>query len=341
MIMENTLVSVLMCFYNEKECFLRKSIESILNQTYRNIEFVIIGDCPPNNNLPNVVREYMAKDSRIHYFQNEVNLGLTKSLNKGLSLCKGEYVVRMDADDISLPDRIQKQVCYMDKHPKVFASGGGGYAIDENDNIIRRIEVPTGYKQLLKTSLTTSPLLHPSAILRCNEKSSVSYDENFRYAQDYALWISLMEKDLRSVTNIKAPLIKYRYSSGQIFTKHKEEQQACADRLLKRIEKLYNLIIPEENDKTWKSLLRGRDLCDEQYEPYLEFISNFRKMNSHVSGFIRRYITNLLIVHFLTFEKNSCNKSIISFKYITYSMRECCFNIRYLMLCFMVDLKSI
>lgn len=336
--MDNTLVSVLMCFYNEKEGFLRESIESILNQTYRNIEFIIIGDSPPNNILPIVVREYAEKDSRIIYYQNESNIGLTKSLNKGLNLCKGEYVVRMDADDISLPDRIQKQVRYMDKHPRLVASGGGAYAIDENGAIIRRINVSSCFKDIVKTSIITSPILHPSAIIRLSD--TIRYDETFRYAQDYALWISLMERDMLCVSNMGSPVIKYRYSSGQIFTKHKDEQMACANRLIKRINALHNIIVPSEDESNWNDLIRGLGLQMDRREVYEKIISSFNRKNTHVKVFVRKHISNILLKNLLALEKKGGLVQSVSTNYLKKSYKEKCFNFRFLLSCILEDARS-
>jgi glycosyltransferase involved in cell wall biosynthesis len=334
--MESPLVSVLMCFYNEKEDFLRKSIESILNQSYKKIEFIIIGDCPPNN-LPEVVKAYQLNDSRIVFYENPQNLGLTKSLNIGLSKCKGKYIVRMDADDISLPDRIEKQVRFMEKHPDLIASGGCAYAIDEEDHITHRISVSTRFHRILKTTVTASPILHPSAIIRRNSDFHIEYDESFKYAQDYALWVAILEKYLRGISNINSPVIKYRYSSGQIFKKHKDEQKDCADRLLKRIEKLYDITIRSEYNDVWETLLRNRDLQESQLNIYEEFIRVFRRDNTRVKAFIIKHISNILIINYLSIKKRGHVKSLASVNYILTSLEESCFDIKFLLASMRLD----
>ena len=104
------MISVIMSTYKEDEELLRESIESILNQTYKDIEFIIILDYPDNEIHQKVICEYASKDKRVHFYINQKNLGLTKSLNRGISLCTGDYIARMDADDISLSDRLEKQL---------------------------------------------------------------------------------------------------------------------------------------------------------------------------------------------------------------------------------------
>ena len=103
------LISVLMSTYNETESELSQSIESILHQTYRNIQFLIVNDNPANPTLAHTLSRYAASDSRIQIVENEQNLGLVASLNRGWKLAKGQYIARMDADDIALPHRLESE----------------------------------------------------------------------------------------------------------------------------------------------------------------------------------------------------------------------------------------
>ena len=116
--MERTkpLISVIMSTYREDEQFLRKAIESILIQTYTEFEFLIVADDPKNNELIEILREYEKKDARIHIYINKKNMGLANSLNALLKVAQGEFIARMDADDISMPDRLENQIVYMRQH---------------------------------------------------------------------------------------------------------------------------------------------------------------------------------------------------------------------------------
>ena len=107
-------ISVLMSVYNESEHILRSSISSILEQSYTDFEFIIINDNPKNNEINKVLMS--VKDSRVKIINNPNNLGLVKSLNKGLEVASGEYIARMDADDIAVRDRLQKQLSYLEKN---------------------------------------------------------------------------------------------------------------------------------------------------------------------------------------------------------------------------------
>lgn len=113
------MVSVLMSVYGEPLEWLREAVGSILQQTYTDFEFIIVNDNPEREELDGFLRESATGDRRIHIIRNPENIGLTKSLNIGLRECRGRYVARMDADDVSHSTRFEKQVAYMDAHPDV------------------------------------------------------------------------------------------------------------------------------------------------------------------------------------------------------------------------------
>lgn len=125
-------VTVLMAEYNTKEEELRKSIESILNQTYENFEFLIIDDCSDKKS-EQIIKSY--NDDRIKFYRNEENLGLAKSLNKGLELASTDYIVRMDTDDIAHIDRIEKQINFAINHPEYSIISSKANCIGENRKI--------------------------------------------------------------------------------------------------------------------------------------------------------------------------------------------------------------
>ena len=126
-------ISVIMSVYNTNKSFLAEAIESILNQTYPNFEFIIIDDNSTDGSL-SIIEQYMSKDDRIVLIKNKTNIGLTKSLNKGLKLAKGQYIARMDADDVSLPDRFKQQIEYMENNSHVTVIGGIAYSGAEVTN---------------------------------------------------------------------------------------------------------------------------------------------------------------------------------------------------------------
>ena len=196
-------VSVLMPVYKTPEKYLRETIESILNQTYRDFEFLILDDCPAQR-VESVVKSY--KDERIKYFQNEKNMGISLSRNKLLDLSQGEYLAVMDHDDISLSERFEKEVAYLDAHPEVGVVGTW-YETFPNVKLKKRLVVNS---QIEKELMYGCSVLHPSSMIRkaVLEKNHLRYEDEFTPAEDYALWCRLIGKT--KFANIPEVLYRYR-----------------------------------------------------------------------------------------------------------------------------------
>ena len=207
-------VSVLMPVYNTKEEYLREAIESILNQTFTDFEFIIIND-GSTNNAEEVIKSY--KDSRIKYYAQE-NHGLIYTLNYGLSLCKGEYIARMDSDDISLPFRFEKQIEVLDKNSNIGIVGGLIKFFQDMDKIVYYAEKPQYIDMILCNQLG-----HPVVMMRKSmlDKFNLKY-ENFLYAEDYELWSRAIK--YTEIYNLQEILLKYRHSSSCVSVKYSEIQ---------------------------------------------------------------------------------------------------------------------
>ena len=188
---QKTRVTVLMPVYNG-ERFLREAIDSILNQSYQDFEFLIIDNASTDQSR-NIVLSY--NDKRIQFIQNSENLGLEKSLNKGIRQAKGEYIVRMDCDDISLPQRLQKQIDFMDTNPRVAVCGSWVETFGDDNNIWK---FPLNNEEICCGLLFYSALAHPSVVLRKDlfVDNKFFYDElqRFEWAEDYELWVRISQK---------------------------------------------------------------------------------------------------------------------------------------------------
>ncbi len=214
-------VTVLMSVYNSQK-YLRQSIESILNQTFKDFEFLIIDDGSTDKSA-DIIRSY--SDACIRLIQNEKNTGLTCSLNKGLKLARGEYIARQDADDISLPERLEKQVRFLDEHVNVCLLSSSIIMVDvtgKEIGIWRLSANNNTIKQNLFRGL--NQFSHPSSIFRkrCLEKVG-GYREAFDVAQDYDLWLRIAEEF--EVANIEEPLCKYKVWPDTISTRNKTKQK--------------------------------------------------------------------------------------------------------------------
>jgi glycosyltransferase involved in cell wall biosynthesis len=167
------------------ESYLRAAIDSILNQTFTDFRFIIIDDGSTDSSV-DIIKSYT--DQRIELVQNETNLKLIATLNKGLEMCKADYIVRMDADDLSLPKRIEKQVEFMDAHPDVVCSGT--WFTDFDDNYSKDVRYETEDTQIRIRHLYQTQIAHPTAIWRndCIKKHNLKFDFSFPHCEDYEFW---------------------------------------------------------------------------------------------------------------------------------------------------------
>lgn len=179
------LITVIMSVYNEKESYLKESIESILSQSFSDFEFIIIDD-GSGSYIQKLLLKYEKKDKRIRLHKNKNNLGLTKSLNIALALAKGKYVARIDSDDIADSRRLEKQLDFMEKNPSYALCGSWSYLIDQNGNITGEKKSPTDYKRIKKSLVFYNFFTHSSLFFRRDIALSMGgYNENLKKAQDY------------------------------------------------------------------------------------------------------------------------------------------------------------
>jgi glycosyltransferase involved in cell wall biosynthesis len=191
-----------MSIYNGKK-FLSKSIKSVLNQTYTNYEFIIIDDASKDNSL-DLMNSYALKDNRIKIIKNKVNIGLTKSLNKGISIAQGEFIVRQDGDDFFLPNHLEKLLFFFNNNPEYAFCGVNGFSIQNKKDLLNFFE----FNDIRKNLLFRNCFNHSGIVIRKKifEKYG-KYDETYRYGQDYELWCRLIYKYGLKGANLKDWLI--------------------------------------------------------------------------------------------------------------------------------------
>lgn len=228
---ESPLVSVVMATFNETPDMVGKAIESILNQTYTNLELFILDDST-NELTRNKIDSYLI-DERVKVIRSENRMGFVPALNKGLSLTSGKYVARMDGDDISLSDRFEKQVAFLEENGDVFVLGGQMNIINENDEVTSERKYPIGKRQILKYELFRCPIAHPTAMFRHELlEKGFKYDENLKRAEDLNLWLSIQKAGYR-IENLNEKLLNYRVC-GSLAQKRGREQWKNNYRIRKR-----------------------------------------------------------------------------------------------------------
>lgn len=209
------LVSVVMPVFNA-ERFVGEALQSILNQTYTKFEFIIIDDGSKDNSLA-IIKKYA--DPRIRLIALDKNEGIVHALNTGLKLANGKYIARMDADDISLPNRLALQVAFMERYADVGLLGTQHVAING-----RARSFPLEHTDLVWYMLNASPLVHSSVMLRVEvlKQYSLCYDKAFEFAEDLELWTRMSK--VTQVANLPQRLIKYRYH----FATHQRNKDTAA-----------------------------------------------------------------------------------------------------------------
>lgn len=219
-------LAVLMAVFNNAET-LEEAIKSILNQTYKDFQFVIVNDASTDESNQ-ILTRFVKKDSRIKLINNQHRLGLTKSLNKGLKTIKTKYIARMDADDLALPKRFKKQLEYLESHPKIALLGTAAFLIDFKGKKLKLKTYPINNHHLKKLILHFCPFIHPTWMIRRSTLNQVGeYNEKFTFAQDYELALRIMTKF--KTANLPEPLLKYRVNSDQaISLKNLKAQERLA-----------------------------------------------------------------------------------------------------------------
>lgn len=237
-------VSVILPAYNAAK-YLPEALQSILDQTFQDFEVVVVDDCSSDDTWK-IIQDFAKKDKRVHPVQNAKNLKLSGTLNVAIAHSKGEYLARMDADDWSLPDRLAKQVAYMDAHPEVGVSGGSMEVCDEHLKVVSVRRYHQTDADIRRHLFRYSPFSHPLIMIRKSVlKDSGFYRGEFNPAEDYELYfrIGLHAK----FGNIPDVLLKYRVVPKSMTTggTRNMEQKTI------QIRHLYS----KQYDMTWQDLV--------------------------------------------------------------------------------------
>ena len=219
--MKSPTVTVIMTVYNA-ERFLKESILSVINQTLKNLELIIIDDCSTDNSLI-LIKKYAKKDNRIIVIVNKENLGPAVSRNIGIKIAKGKYIAILDADDIALPERLKTQCEFLNINVDIFLVGSGWFVIDEKSKITNRKTLSITKPEDIKKQIINNNCIHNPTVMFRNDKQTF-YRSKFRFAQDYDLWFNLLSQR-KLLQNIPDPLIKYRHVSNSISFLNKGKQR--------------------------------------------------------------------------------------------------------------------
>ncbi|SLM46416.1 putative Glycosyl transferase, family 2 [Nitrospira japonica] len=282
-------VSVVMSVY-QGEQYLEEALRGVLNQTWRDYEFIIVDDGSTDDTAL-ILNNHAERDRRIKLLKNEHNLGLTKSLNRALSIVQGEYVARQDADDVSMRRRLESQVKLMESRPQVGLVGTACRVIDAEGRALGDYVWPTSDTAIRWHMLFHNAFCHSSVMWRRSAfgEHEPRYDEGYRYSQDYALWTVLLRS--AKAENLEVPLVAYRSHDRNIEATSRAAQQDSADNIAAQAidELLGDELINRENLRTlrqWYNRWPDRLVASDRHvcALYLRILSAFVRVHSSRSG---------------------------------------------------------
>jgi len=222
--MDSPTVSVVMSVFNG-QAFLPEAIDSILGQTFSDFEFIVIND-GSTDWTAEILAGYAQRDARMRVVHQE-NKGRTESLNIGMGLAKGEYIARMDADDVALPNRLKEQLDFMDRHPEVGLLGGAVELISREGNVLRTVRAPLEDSEIKSLMLQYNPMCHPAVLLRKEVALAAGgYRRAFSESEDYDLWLRMSERS--RLANLGDVVLLYRIHSSQVSIGNMKHQALCA-----------------------------------------------------------------------------------------------------------------
>jgi glycosyltransferase involved in cell wall biosynthesis len=223
------LVSIVLPVYNGEK-YLAESLDSVFAQTYQNWELVIIND-GSTDGTENLILNY--HDKRIRYFPNEGNKGIIFSLNRGIRESNGLYIARLDADDIALPGRIEKQVEFLSGNPEFSMCGSYFQTIDSNGRLLKNVEFPANNRDAQSFLLLHNCFCHSAIMMRTNIAKELKYDEKFQVCEDYDLWYRISRTG--KILNLPVYTTQYRVHENNMTTRKSEIMFIHVNKINKRI----------------------------------------------------------------------------------------------------------
>lgn len=298
---------------------LHQTIKSILDQTHKNFEFIIINDASTDNTLK-IIKEYKQKDNRIKIINNKKNLGISLASNKGLDIAKGKYIAMMDHDDISLPKRFKKQIEFLEKNKDIFLIGTGNYYIDENNKIINKIKTIENPDKIKRDIVHgQNRICHPSIMFRNNTK--IRYRPKIYYAQDYDFFLQLLA-DNKKLSNIKDILFHYRVHNTQTSMEKRNKQLLFAKKSIEFYNEKINFGSDSYDTFNPKTIfdLNAKTSNDKyviSYEIFYHFHKqNFKSVKLYAKKYFKlhTYFDRIMIYYLISFLPKKLINTILKLK---------------------------
>lgn len=217
-------ISVIMSVYREPVSIVETSVLSIINQTFKNWEFIIVLDWPNNQKVKTFLEKCSKKDNRIILLVNKKNIGLTKSLNRALRVARGKYIARIDVGDLADKNRLLRQYHFLEENSHVFLVGSNVKIINNHRKVIGYRKLPSSFSKIKKILPKANVFIHSTIMFR---NQGIFYRPKFTYSQDYDLYLRLLSKG-KVMVNLTEDLVSYLYFPGSLSFQKKEQQNYFA-----------------------------------------------------------------------------------------------------------------
>lgn len=265
------MVSVLMTVFNGEK-FLKQSIDSVLNQTFKDFEFIIVDDASQDRTWQ-ILEDFAARDKRIVLVRNDTNLGVSNSSNVGLEIARGEYVARLDSDDIALPHRLETQVSYLETHPEVGMVGSQMKVVNAEGQEKEDYIVPRLHGEILWTLFFGNPMAHPTIMFRKSIVDDVGgYGDSLRASLDKDLYVRMINKT--RFANLDQALVKYRRHERSIWATQSKLAHSISSRVGRQLASVYlESEVPEVEWDLFDNAINGAaTLSDFEIKKVIKFI---------------------------------------------------------------------
>jgi len=306
------LISVVMSVYNDEK-FLAEAIESILRQSYRNFEFIIVNDGSTDGSA-SIISKFQKIDKRIVFIDRKENKGLPYSLNESIFLAKGGYVARMDSDDIAVEDRFERQINFLERRSDVDILGGQEALIDSEGLFLKSSKKPLLFNHIKKSAEFVCPVNHPTYMVRRNVYLMLGcYRTSFVYAQDYDFILRAIDYGF-VIENMPDKLLYYRSFKGMHSIFKRQRQLYLARYALKLHKERVNR--GEESSKTLEKLKRTSFYAD------VFFALSWNLRNKTLRKKFPKYISYVLVFFSSLLHYEVFNASLRGFLYARYKRQD-------------------
>lgn len=297
------IVTVFMPAYNASE-HIAEAINSILNQTYQDFKLLIIND-GSTDGTEEIIKSYY--DPRIEYIKKEKNTGLINTLNQGFKVADSKYLIRMDADDISPPQRVKELITFMDNHPEIDICGTSYESINEHGIVPGSfISRPKWHDEICTSLLSNCTLTHGTAIFRLEswKKAYMQYPEDYIHAEDYKMLTEAAQK--LTLHNLQESLYYYRIHPNQVSSKHYSIQRSVTDKIkLEQLNALDVRLTPEQ-ELTYIKFIWGKGIDHLNHFGFIksvikQMLENNKSLNRYNQQALEKHLKYLLSYNTMLF----------------------------------------